>query len=55
MNDRSILVNNAGALYGRPTHAIDFAEYWRTVEINYKAVCPALSLPSHILTCQFSQ
>jgi NAD(P)-dependent dehydrogenase (short-subunit alcohol dehydrogenase family) len=43
----SILVNNAGVSPGNPQYMESFEDFWRTIEINFKAVsmAPSFSLP----------
>jgi NADP-dependent 3-hydroxy acid dehydrogenase YdfG len=33
-----VLVNNAGTNYRRPFHLMKFEDFWKVIEVNFKAV-----------------
>lgn len=39
-----VLVNNAGTNYRKPYHMMTFDEFWKVIEVNFKAVCFSLGV-----------
>ena len=40
-----VLVNNAGTNYRKPYHMMKFDDFWKVIEVNFKAVYFSLELP----------
>ena len=40
-----VLVNNAGTNYRKPYHMMEFDDFWKVIEVNFKAVYFSFELP----------